>query len=148
MRLLANKALPLPANPRRYLPAAELGRYMEVEMHPRSSATTLAVVLGTFPVSAHAQYVPPWLIAAALSPILVFLLCIILGCLTRSIRIGTLHEAFVLAWIVLFALASYFIENDYVIWTPLTLYFLHSAFLVVLIILELPRRIFGCPRVT
>ncbi len=115
-------------------------------MSPRSLATTLAVVLGTLPVSAHAQYVPPWLIAAVLSPILVFLLCIILGGLTRSIRIGAFHAALVLAWVVLFSLASYFVENDYVIWTPLALYILHSALLLVLIVVEIAKRIAGRAR--
>jgi len=108
-------------------------------MNARSLATISAVLLGTLPVSAHAQYVPPWLVVAALSPILAFVLCIILGFLTRSVRIGALHAAFVLAWVVLFSLASYFVENDYVIWTPLTLYILHSALLVVLIVVEIAR---------
>jgi hypothetical protein len=95
------------------------------------------------PVSAHAQYVPPWLVVAVLSPILVFLLCIILGFLTRSIRIWALHSGLVLAWVVLFYLASYFVENDYVIWTPLALYVLHSALLVVLIIVAIAKRVSG-----
>lgn len=110
---------------------------------PRSLATTVAVFLGALPISAHAQNVPPWLVVAVLSPILVFILCIVLGVLTRSIRIGALHAALVLAWIVLFSLASYFVENDYVIWTPLALYTLHSALLLVLIVVEIARRI-GC----
>lgn len=75
-----------------------------------------------------------------------FLLCIVLGCLTRSVRIGALHAAFVLAWVVLFYLASYFIENDYVIWTPLALYILHSALLLVLIVFEIAKRIAGRAR--
>jgi hypothetical protein len=110
---------------------------------PRFLAMTVAVFLGALPVSAHAQYVPPWLVAAVLSPILVFILCIILGVLTRSIRIGGLHAVLVLTWIVLFSLASYFVENDYVIWTPLALYTLHSTLLLVLIVVETGRRIAG-----
>lgn len=112
-------------------------------MSPRSLATTIAVFLGTFPVPAHAQYVPPWAIAAVLSPILVLLLCIVLGCLTRSLRIGALHAGLVLAWVVLFYLATYFLENDYVIWTPLALYLFHSVLLLVLIVVELAKRITG-----
>jgi hypothetical protein len=107
-----------------------------------------AITLGTLSVPAHAQYVPPWLIAAALSPILVLFLCIILGLLTRSVRAGALHAAVVLAWVVLFSLASYFVENDYVIWTPLALYVLHSVFLVVLIAVKTARRLSGRARTT
>jgi len=110
-------------------------------MSARYSGTSSAVILGMLPVSAHAQYVPPWLIVAVLSPILVFLLCIILGFLTRSIRIGVFHSGLVLAWIVLFSLASYFVENDYVIWTPMALYVLHSALLVVLIAVAIAKRV-------
>jgi len=110
---------------------------------PRSLATTVAVFLGALPVSAHAQNVPPWLVAAVLSPILVFILCIVLGVVTRSLRIGALHAALVLAWIILFSLASYFVENDYVIWTPLALYTLHAVLLPVLIVVEIARRIAG-----
>jgi hypothetical protein len=49
----------------------------------------------------------------------------------------------VLAWIILFSLASYFVENDYVIWTPLALYTLHAVLLPVLIVVEIARRIAG-----
>lgn len=101
----------------------------------------MAVFLATFSIQAYAQYVPTWLIAAVLSPILVLILCIILGLITQSIRIGAVHAAFVFAWIVLFSLAAYFVENDYVIWTPLVLYILHSALLLVLIVVALAKRI-------
>lgn len=109
----------------------------------RSIATFFAAILGTFPVAAHAQYIPPWMIVAALSPVFVLLLCVVLGWLTRSVRIGALQAALVIAWVVLFALASYFVENDYVIWTPMALYVLHSVLLVVLIVVEIAKRIAG-----
>nr|CAP47602.1 putative integron gene cassette protein [uncultured bacterium] len=115
-------------------------------VHSKNRAMTIAVFLGTLPATAHAQYVPTWLIFAILSPILVFFLCIILGLITRSLRIGALHAAFVFAWIVLFSLASYFIENDYVIWTPLALYTLHAALLLVLIVVAIAKRISGDAR--
>lgn len=112
-------------------------------MGRRSLSLILAVVLALLPFSARAQYIPPWLIVGALSPFLVILLCIILGWLNRSLRIGTVHAAIVLGWVVLFSLASYFVENDYVIWTPLLLYLLHSALLVVLIVVQVVNRIAG-----
>jgi uncharacterized membrane protein YphA (DoxX/SURF4 family) len=112
-------------------------------MHSRFLAAAATLVLGTFPLSAQAQHVPPLLFAAVLSPALVFLLCIALGFLTRSFRIGVLHAVLVLAWIVLFALASYFVENDYVIWTPLALYLLHAALLLVLVVVTGAKRVSG-----
>lgn len=112
-------------------------------MSPRSISRMLAVVLGALPFSAHAQYIPAWMVVGALSPLLAILLCIILGWLNRSVRIGALHAAIVFAWVVLFSLASYFVENDYVIWTPLVLYLLHSALLVVLIVVQVVKRIAG-----
>ena len=103
----------------------------------------LAIALGSLPTTAHAQYVPPWLIAGVLSPILVLLLCIVLGCITRSLRTAALHAGLVLVWVVLFSLASYFVENDYVIWTPLALYMLHAMLLLVLIVVAIARRVAG-----
>jgi hypothetical protein len=113
----------------------------EDRMSARQLLPFLALSLGLFPICAYAQYVPPLLVVAALTPILVLLLCVVLGILTRSVRVGALHAAYVLAWVLLFILASYFIENDYVIWTPLVLYLLHSALLLVLIVVQIGRRI-------
>ena len=117
-------------------------------MKLRNKATVHTIILGTLPVSAHAQYIPPKLVVAALSPILVFLFCIILGVFTRSVRVGVFHAAIVLAWVVLFSLASYFVENDYVIWTPLALYILHSVLLFALIVVEIAKRILRRARTT
>jgi len=110
-------------------------------MNSRYLLPILAVILGLLPVTAHAQHIPLWLIVGALSPLLVFFLCIILGLLTRSLRVAALHMTLVLIWIVLFTLASYWVENDYVIWTPLALYLLHSALLVVLIVVQIAKRL-------
>ncbi len=112
-------------------------------MSARSLSVIVAVILGALPFSAHAQYIPPWLIVSALSPLLVILLCIIFGWLTRSVRNGALNAVIVLVWVVLFSLAAYFVENDYVIWTPLVLYLLHSALLVVLIVVQVAKRLAG-----
>jgi len=103
--------------------------------------TTFAILLGSFPVSAHAQHIPGWLAVAILSPIFVFLLCIILGLLTRSVRTGARHAAYVFTWILLLSVASYYVENDYIIWTPLALYVLHAALLLILVVAAAARRI-------
>lgn len=46
-----------------------------------------------------------------------------------------------LLWVVLFSLASYFVENDYVIWTPLALYVIHAAIILVLIVIAASKLI-------
>ena len=112
-------------------------------MSIRTSTAVLAIALGSLPATAHAQYVPPWLIAAVLSPIVVLALCFALGCITRSLRTGALHAGLVLIWMMLLTLASYFVENDYVIWTPLALYVLHAMLLLVLIVVAIARRVAG-----
>lgn len=112
-------------------------------MSSRSRAALLAVVSGTFPATAHAQHVPLWLFAAVLSPIAVLLLCVVLGAVTRSWRTGLRHAGLVVLWVTLFSLASYFVENDYVIWTPLALYVLHAALVGVLIAVAVVRRVGG-----
>lgn len=106
----------------------------------RSVSLASAGLLGALPLPAHAQHIPTWLIAAVLSPILVLGLCAILGWVRRSVRAGALHAALVVVWVVLFSLASYFVENDYVIWTPLALYVVHAALLIVLIVVGVASR--------
>ena len=110
-------------------------------MRPARLATISAIVLGVLPSVAYAQYIPPWMIAVALSPILALLLCVVLGILTRSLKTGAIHAALIISWVVLFSLASYFVENDYVIWAPLALYVMHCALLLVLIVVAIARRI-------
>lgn len=122
---------------------AEPDRKATFDSSARSLSRVLAVGLGSLPISAHAQYIPPWLIAGVLSPLLVLFLCIVLGFLARSVRTGALHAGLVLVWVVLFTLAAYFVENDYVIWTPLVLYCLHAALLVVLIVVQIAKRLAG-----
>lgn len=107
-----------------------------------------AAFLAALPVQAHAQYVPMWALAALLSPLLVVLLCVVLGWLQRSFRVAALHFVIVLVWIVLFGVASYWVENDYVIWTPLALYFLHAGLLVVLIVIYSVKRMRGNDQVS
>lgn len=110
-------------------------------MRPVSAGAGLAALAGMLPASAQAQYVPPALIAAALSPILVLILCAVLGWLRRSLRTGMIHAGLVLLWVVLFSFASYYVRNDYVIWTPLAAYILHSLLLLILTVVETTRRI-------
>ena len=98
------------------------------------SATALVTIAAlALPSIAHAQHISPLLAALALSPILVFLLAIVLGVVSRSWRVGAAHCGLVGIWVLLFGVASYWVENDYVIWTPLALYLVHAFIMVVLI---------------
>jgi hypothetical protein len=110
-------------------------------MSTKPSTVLLAAVLGSLSLPAHAQNVPLWVAIGIVSPVPMFLLCLILGVVARSAATGLRHAAFVFAWIVLFTLASYFVENDYVIWTPLALYLLHGVLLLALIVRHVVKRI-------
>ena len=106
----------------------------------------LAVLLLLSSAGAHAQYIPPIFIAAALSPILVIFFAIVLGALARNWRVGMRHTLLILLWVLLFGLAAYFIENDYVIWTPMVLYAAHSLLILVLILVNIAKRILAASR--
>lgn len=106
------------------------------------SATALVTIAAlALPGIAHAQHISPLLAALALSPILAFLLAIVLGVVSRSWRVGAAHCGLVGIWIVLFGVASYWVENDYVIWTPLAMYVMHAVIMVALIAGAVLRRI-------
>ncbi len=103
----------------------------------------LAVSLVALPGTAHAQYISPLIAGLALSPILVLLLAVVLGIVSRSWRIGAWHAGLVVVWVVLFGIASYWVENDYIIWTPLALYVAHSVIMLALIIRGVASRLSG-----
>ncbi len=98
-----------------------------------SSRALVAISALTLPGTAFAQNISPIIAALALSPILVFLLAIVLGAVTRSWRVAVRHFGLVCIWILMFGIASYWVENDYVIWTPLALYGIHAATMIFLI---------------
>ena len=97
--------------------------------------------LSLLPGIANAQHIPIWLVVGALSPVVVILLAVILGVLSRSWWIGAVHTGLVFAWVLLFGLAAYFVENDYVIWTPLVLYAAHALVIFVFIVVNIAKRI-------
>jgi MFS-type transporter involved in bile tolerance (Atg22 family) len=110
-------------------------------MTVKSPRALVAISALTVPGTALAQNISPIIAALALSPVLVFLLAIVLGFVTRSWRVAVKHSGLVCVWILLFGIASYWVENDYVIWTPLGLYLIHAATMVILIARGLLRRI-------
>jgi hypothetical protein len=101
--------------------------------------------LAIAPVPAYAQEIPVWLAAAAASPVLVIVLAVVLGFVARSWRIGTLHAGLVLLWVVLIVIALRTLENDYLIWTPVALYAIHAALILILILVGTLRRVRADP---
>jgi len=104
---------------------------------PRGAA---AVALAALPLPAYAQYIPPWLVVAALSPLVVLVLCAALGIAARSVRAWLVHSGLVILWVALFVLAAQLVENDYVIWTPIVLYVAHAMLVLGLIVVAIVRR--------
>ena len=102
-------------------------------MRKKVSTLALTMLAVTLPEIAHAQQIPPAIAVLAISPILVLALAIGLGVVTRSWIVGGLHAAIVSFWVTLFVIASYWVENDIVIWTPIGLLAIHAIVLVVLI---------------
>ena len=91
-----------------------------------------AVALAS-PVAAYAQEIPPAIAVLAVSPILVFCLAIGLGVVRRSLIVAAAHAVLVAIWVMLFAIASFWVENDFVVWTPIALLGIHAVILIVLI---------------
>jgi hypothetical protein len=109
-------------------------------MHFRRSVVATLVAL---PTAAQAHGIHPVWIAAVLSPVAVMLLTVILGWLSRSVRLGAIHAMLIVLWVVLFWLASYLVTNDYLIWTPLALYLIHATIIILLVIWHAIARIGG-----
>ena len=104
------------------------------------TSTAIALPLALVPAVAHAQHIPVWLALAAVSPVAVILLYIFLGIVNRSWRVGAIHAALVMAWVVAFGLAANYVTNDYVIWTPIFLYAVHANLILVLIVVGILKR--------
>ena len=111
-----------------------------VEMRISSSLWLLTVSALALPGMAYAQNISPTIAALALSPLLVMLFAVVLGVVSRSWIVGTAHAGLVAVWVMLFGVASYWVENDYVIWTPLVLYGVHAITMIILIVKGVLRR--------
>lgn len=104
-------------------------------------------MLLALPTAAHAHGIHPLWIAGALSPLAVLLLCAVLGWMQRSVRVGTMHALLIIVWVTLFWLASNYVTNDYLIWTPLALYLLHTVVIIVLVVWQAIARVRSAKRV-
>ena len=88
-----------------------------------------------------AQKIPLWVFAGALSPVWALVLVIALALCAPRLGKAGLHSKLLALWIVAFLLACFFIENDWVIWTPMHLYILHLTLLPIFLFRQLARRI-------
>lgn len=106
---------------------------------------TAAIIVSLVPGIALAQHIPVVVAVAALSPLLVMLCAVVLGALEHNWKTGAKHLGMVIVWIVLFGVASYNVENDYVIWTPMLLYALHALLIIILIFKQIVQRMKSNP---
>ncbi len=88
-----------------------------------------------------AQKIPLWVVAGVVSPVWALVLVIALALCAPIRGKAGLHSALFALWIVAFLLASNFVENDWVIWTPMHLYIVQLALLPILLFHQLVRRV-------
>jgi len=101
---------------------------------------TTAIIVSLVPGIALAQHIPVVVAVAALSPLLVMLCAVVLGALEHNWKVGAIHLGLIVVWLVLFGVASYTVENDYIIWTPMLLYALHALLIIILIFKQIAQR--------
>ena len=100
----------------------------------------LLVAASLLPLPAYAQSISSWIAGASVSPLLVLLLALLLGVIYRSWLVAAGHAGIVILWVVLFVLASRYVEDDFVIWLPLAAFVVHAILIVVLTITGLAGR--------
>lgn len=88
-----------------------------------------------------AQEIRLWMVAGVVSPLWALVLVVALALCAPGLGKAGLHAKLLVVWIVAFLLASFFVENDWVIWTPMHLYILQLALLPILLFRQLLRRI-------
>jgi hypothetical protein len=102
--------------------------------------TNIGLLLTAVSPPAFAQEVPLWVVVGVVSPVLALTLVGVLAMIAPRKGKASLHLKLLALWIVTFLLASYFIENDWVIWTPMHLYILHLALLPIYVFHALLNR--------
>lgn len=81
------------------------------------------------------------MVAGVVSPLWALVLVIALALCAPKVGKAGLHAMLLVVWIVAFLLASFFVENDWIIWTPMHLYILQLALLPIFLFYQLVRRI-------
>lgn len=91
--------------------------------------------------AALAQKIPLWVVVGVASPVLALAMVGTLALAAPGPGKAGLHFRLLVLWVVAFLLTSYFVENDWVIWTPMHLYILHLALLPIFVFRQLLCRI-------
>jgi len=88
-----------------------------------------------------AQEIRLWMVAGVVSPLWALILVGALALAAPKLSKAGWHAMFLAIWIVAFLLASNFVTNDWVIWTPMHLYIVHLAVLPIILFRDLLRGI-------
>ena len=88
-----------------------------------------------------AQKIPLWLAVGVVSPAWALVLIVALALCAPKVGRAGLHAILLLLWIVTFYLASNYVRNDWVIWTPMHLYIVQLALLPIFLFYRLVRSI-------
>ena len=78
----------------------------------------------------YAQQVPNVIALASLSPVIMVLLAGLLGWLERSLLSGLMHVSLILLWVIAFAVLANTVTTDWIIWTPIGIYGVHSFYIL------------------
>lgn len=87
-----------------------------------------------------AQEIRLWMVAGVVSPLWALVLVIALALCAPGVGKAGLHAILLVVWIATFLLASNYVQNDWVIWTPMHLYILQLALLPIFLFYQLARR--------
>ena len=80
----------------------------------------LATIIGIgWTAEAHAQKIPEFVIGLVLSPVILFVLSIVLALVTKSWKLGLKSVLVGVFWVSWFILASILVEADAIIWAPI-----------------------------
>jgi len=127
-----------------------LGYNENMPLSPINAFSTPGVLLRRAPVGlllvllsppVFAQEVPLWVVVGVVSPVLALTLVASLALISPGRGKAGLHLKLLVLWVVAFLLASFFIENDWVIWTPMHLYILHLSILPICVFHQVLGRV-------
>jgi FtsH-binding integral membrane protein len=108
----------------------------------RKGTSLLATIVGIgWAAEAHAQRIPEIAIALAVSPLILFVLSVVLAVVAKSLKLGLKSVLLCVFWVAWFILASKFIESDAIIWAPIIGLGIHLFVLVIFIGWRLVSRV-------
>jgi len=88
-------------------------------MRHRGTSLLATIIAIGWAAQAHAQKIPEFVIGLVLSPMILFVLSIVLALVTKSWKLGLKSVLVGVFWVSWFILASMFFESDPLIWAPI-----------------------------